>query len=79
MREKDSPARSATKALTWRVVATLTTICIVYIFTGKLALSLGVGGVEVLAKMLFYYLHERAWTRIAFGKAKISGDAEEGP
>jgi len=62
--------RTVMKTVSWRIVATLTTGIIVYIFTGEILLSLGVIGVEVVAKILFYYLHERAWNMIAWGKAK---------
>jgi len=30
--------------------------------------SLGVGLVEVILKMIFYYLHERAWNKVSWGK-----------
>lgn len=62
--------RTVMKTVSWRIVATLTTMTIVYIFTGKFLLSLGIGGVEVVAKILFYYLHERAWNFVSWGKAK---------
>ncbi|MGD2294867.1 MAG: DUF2061 domain-containing protein [Candidatus Aminicenantes bacterium] len=62
--------RTVLKTISWRIVATLTTMVIVYIFTGEFLLSLGVGVVEVVAKIVFYYLHERAWHLIAWGQAK---------
>lgn len=68
MREKH--ARAVIKAVTYRGLGTLVTISVVYAFTGQLALSVGVGAVEVLSKMLFYYIHERLWERIPWGKAK---------
>jgi uncharacterized membrane protein len=62
--------RTMMKTISWRIVATLTTGIIVYIFTGKILLSLGVIGVEALTKILFYYLHERVWNKIQWGKKK---------
>ena len=41
---------------------------LVYIFTGKLKISIGVGLVEVITKTVFYYVHERMWVRISWGK-----------
>ena len=64
---KEARYRSVIKALTWRVIATLITMLIVFAFTDKLALSLGVGFVEVVVKIIAYYLHERVWVRIKFG------------
>ncbi len=51
-------------------MATLTTILIVFAFTRKLMLSLGVGAVEVICKVILYYFHERIWLVIPFGKKK---------
>mgnify|MGYP003999674413 CR=1 FL=1 len=60
--------RSVMKALTWRVIATLTTVSLVYIFTNELVLSLGVGAFDIIIKLLFYYFHERAWIKVKWGK-----------
>jgi uncharacterized membrane protein len=66
----ETHSRTVMKTVSWRVVATLTTGIIVYILSGDPFLSLGVIGVEVVAKILFYYLHERVWNMIACGKTK---------
>lgn len=50
-----------------RFVATMTTMVLVFIFTGKLDLVVKVGALEVIAKLLFYYLHERVWLWIKWG------------
>ena len=65
---KDAHHRSILKTISWRVIATCTTMTIVYIFTGQVALSLGIGAVEVVTKMIFYYLHERAWSLSRIGR-----------
>jgi len=65
---RESHKRSVTKAVVWRVLATTTTILIVYFFTGEPALSLGIGFVEIISKMILYYFHERSWNNIKWGK-----------
>ena len=60
--------RSALKTISWRTIATSTTMFLVYIFTGQLELTVGVGIGDVVLKMMFYFLHERVWNRIAFGR-----------
>lgn len=65
---KDAHYRSILKALSWRVLATTATILIVFAFTGKLVLSLGVGAVEVVTKLILYYLHERIWGSLGIGR-----------
>jgi uncharacterized membrane protein len=56
------------KAVCWRALATFSTVAIVYAFTGEAALSLGVGAVEVVVKLVLYYAHERMWEWIRWGK-----------
>jgi uncharacterized membrane protein len=52
---------SLIKTISWRLIATLTTIILAWIFTGEIGTALKIGGVEFFAKMVFYYLHERSW------------------
>lgn len=65
---KERNLRSIIKAISWRFFATATTMIIVYIFTGQLLLSLGVGILEVTSKLFLYYAHERIWNKIKWGK-----------
>jgi len=60
--------RSLAKSITWRAVATLTTILLVYLFTGNVVLSTSVGALELLVKTAIYYIHERVWNMIHFGR-----------
>ncbi|HJN88871.1 MAG TPA: DUF2061 domain-containing protein [Verrucomicrobiota bacterium] len=67
----ESPLRSAMKGLTWRMVATFTTILIVYYITGEQAKALQIGAIEFVAKFVVYYCHERAWLRVSFGQSRV--------
>lgn len=62
--------RSFAKAISWRIVATLTTMLLVFAFTGSLMISGGVGIAELVVKILVYYLHERVWNMVDFGREK---------
>lgn len=66
---KDSPQRSILKALSWRVVATITTMVIIYLVSGSLDWALVGGAFDVIIKLILYYLHERLWTNIQWGKS----------
>ena len=68
---KEKHSRSVVKALSWRVIATLTTMTAVFIISGEIILALEVGALEASAKLLFYYLHERAWGNISWGIKKV--------
>lgn len=63
----DRRIRSIAKTLTWRLLATAATICIVYMFTGKAPLSFEIGGVTLISHVVLYYCHERLWTKISWG------------
>ncbi len=64
----DKPIRSLLKTISWRIMATLTTMLLVLVFTGNLVLSGEVGIVELVVKIAAYYLHERAWNLISLGR-----------
>jgi uncharacterized membrane protein len=66
----EAHTRTIVKAISWRVIATLTTMIIVFLFTNRIMLTLGVGLAEVTAKITFYYLHERIWSGISWGRSK---------
>lgn len=66
----ESHMRTVIKAVSWRVIATMTTMILVYIFTKELFVSIGVGVCEVIAKITFYYIHERIWQKADWGKKK---------
>ena len=66
---KDSRIRSIVKALTWRVIATSTTMALAYVATGDIKLAGAIGVADVIIKLFFYYVHERAWGRIAWHRA----------
>lgn len=67
----ETKKRSLIKGVSWRVVATTTTIAIVYIFFGRLDLAIAAGILESFAKIFLYFIHERAWQKIKFGKLRI--------
>lgn len=59
--------RSIVKGITWRFIASVTTMVVVFIMTGDVALVASVGVIDVVAKVFFYYLHERTWGRVRWG------------
>lgn len=63
----DSWRKSLLKTLSWRAIATLTTMSVVYIFTEEPLLSLGIGAMDMVLKIVLYYLHERAWVKVKWG------------
>lgn len=64
----ESRSRSLAKALSWRVTATAVTAMVVLVATGEFAYAAIVGGADALFKIWLFYLHERVWGRIKFGR-----------
>lgn len=63
----ESRKRHIAKTVTWRLVGTMDTMTLAWIITGDPLTGLQIGFAEVLTKMLFYYLHERAWYKVNYG------------
>ena len=68
---KETNTRSIVKGVSWRIIATSTTIIIVYVFFGRLDLAIAAGLIETVIKVALYWLHERVWFKIHWGKKKI--------
>jgi adenylylsulfate kinase len=68
---QESHFRSIMKGVTWRVIASATTMTVVYVVTGSLELMASVGIVDITAKIFFYYMHERMWGKVKWGKLGI--------
>lgn len=65
---EETHARSIVKGFSWRILATTITIILVFVFTGEVILAFGVGGLEFFSKFIVYYLHERVWNKIKWGR-----------
>jgi uncharacterized membrane protein len=68
--------RSFVKAVSWRVTGTLDTIVVSWIITGTFKLALSIGAVEIFTKMGLYFIHERIWNRIRYGRVRTTVDYE---
>lgn len=68
---KETNKRSFTKGISWRILATLTTVLIVYFVFERLDLAIATGIVESIFKIFLYWLHERVWFKVKWGKQKI--------
>lgn len=60
--------RSVAKAVSWRMLGTLDTFLLSWLITGEWRLAAAIGGTEVVTKMILFYLHERVWARVRWGR-----------
>ena len=68
MAVKETNKRSILKGISWRLIGSADTILIAYFITGNITKAISIGGAEVVTKLFFYYLHERAW--VYFNKGR---------
>ena len=64
----ESHARSIAKAISYRVLGSLATALVFLLLTGNWKLSASAGVIDSVLKIGLYFLHERIWQRIRFGK-----------
>lgn len=63
-----SHSRSFIKAVTWRTTGTIDTFILSYLITGKAKVALTISGMEIFTKIFLYYVHERVWNKIKWGR-----------
>ena len=69
---------SILKAISYRLLASIATAIIVFVLTRnfipslsrRITLSVSAGVIEAAAKMVCYYVHERIWSFISFGRKR---------
>jgi uncharacterized membrane protein len=69
-RATDSRARSLAKALSYRLFATAVMAAVAWIITHRLAVAAAVAGADSILKTGLFYVHERLWARIGFGRSE---------
>jgi uncharacterized membrane protein len=62
--------RSLVKGISWRITGSIDTMVISFLVTGKLKFALAITSVEFFTKIFLYYLHERVWLKVPFGRIK---------
>lgn len=67
---KEKARRSLVKAISWRVTGTIDTIVISYLITGQAKWAFTIGFVELFTKITLYFIHERVWDRLSFGRVQ---------
>lgn len=67
-KKSDRPLRSVIKALSWRLIGTIDTLLVSYLLTGELLLASSIASVDFVTKLVLYFVHERIWNSITWGK-----------
>jgi uncharacterized membrane protein len=64
----ETTRRSIAKAISYRIIGTLTTATVVFAVFDRLELAAAVGLLDTLLKIFVYIGHERVWNRVAYGR-----------
>lgn len=60
--------RSFAKSISWRILAAIITGCVALAMTHELAFAAKIGLIDTSVKLLIYFLHERAWNKVNYGR-----------
>lgn len=63
----ENHSRSVVKAISWRMLGSIDTFLLGWLFTGSPAKAGAIAGTEVITKIGLYYFHERVWSSIHWG------------
>ncbi len=66
----ESHFRSIMKAITWRAGGTVVTFAVAWILTQEFRLAAQIGALDTVIKIGAFYVHERLWIRVKFGKLR---------
>lgn len=64
----DSHARSLAKAVSWRTTGSIDTFLVSWFITGNPVYAGSIAIAEIVTKVILYYLHERAWSCVRWGR-----------
>ena len=65
---KVTKTRSLAKAVLYRGLGTISTFLIAWAFTGEPIVATGIAVIEFFVKTALYYLYERFWNLISWGR-----------
>jgi uncharacterized membrane protein len=68
-RFREAHSRSFAKAASWRLTGSIDTFVLSLLITGSFKFAGGIAGTELATKIALYYVHERIWAAIPWGRS----------
>lgn len=62
--------RTLTKTITYRIAIIVSTLVITWIVTHDVGTVISITSISTISSTIIYYLHERIWNGIHWGKVK---------
>jgi uncharacterized membrane protein len=69
---REAHLRSFAKAVSWRFVGSLDTFILSFLITGNAIWAVSIASAEAVTKITLFYLHERAWRLIPWGRSEAA-------
>ena len=63
-----SVKRSLLKSITYRIICTIETFIIAWVFTGRVWIASDIALPLVIIKIISFFVHERIWDHIRYGR-----------
>jgi len=64
----NSRIRSLVKSISWRAVGSIDTFILSFLITGSAQHAASIASIEVITKIVLYYIHERALRTVSWGR-----------
>ena len=77
MPAQEAHLRSLAKAVSWRFIGSMDTFILSFLVTGNAVWAVSIASAEAVTKIILYYLHERVWRRVAWGRLEAAPAREE--
>lgn len=61
-------SRTLVKALTWQLIGFVVMSIVNYYYIGSLRSGIGLSALLTMIGLVIYYLHERLWEKISWGR-----------
>lgn len=74
----DTKKRSLAKTISWRITGSGATFAISYAISGNFAVASSIAFVQIVANTILYFVHERIWDRIRWGRTGVHSGSSNG-
>lgn len=64
----DTTRRTVVKTISWRIAGSASTFGISYLILSNLTVSITIAVIQLTLNTLLYYIHERIWNKVNWGK-----------
>ena len=71
MKYIETHTRSITKTVIYRILVVISDLIVIYILTKKIVVTLAITIFTNIASTLSYFIHERFWNAINWGKQRV--------